>query len=150
MPILNITVSGKYDAALSMSVAGALSGATKIHLGKDPDLTAVIINYVSQENWFAGGKSLASQGLMSFWLDIKVTAATNTKSEFADYIQAVFGTMARLLGALHGASYIVVHEVPAAAWGFAGKTQEYRFVAGKINITNKGNDHGQMAGTAPL
>ena len=79
-----------------------------------------------------GGKSLASQARNSFWLDIKVTAGTNTKSEMADYIEAVFQTMGRVLGALHDTSYAVVHEVPAAAWGFAGKTQEHRFVAGRI------------------
>lgn len=50
----------------------------------------------------------------------------------ADYIEAVFGTMERLLGALHDTSYTVVHEVPAAAWGFAGTTQEHRFVASRI------------------
>jgi 4-oxalocrotonate tautomerase len=50
----------------------------------------------------------------------------------ADFIEVVFQAMARVLGALHDTSYIMVHEVPAAAWGFAGKTQEYRFVAGRI------------------
>jgi 4-oxalocrotonate tautomerase len=75
---------------------------------------------------------LASQARNSFWLDIKVTAGTTTKSEIANYIEAVFRSMRGVLGAIHDSSYTVVHEVPAAAWGFAGKTQEYRFVAGKI------------------
>jgi phenylpyruvate tautomerase PptA (4-oxalocrotonate tautomerase family) len=52
--------------------------------------------------------------------------------EMADYIEAIFQAMGRMLGALHDTSYIVVHEIPAAAWGFAGKTQEFRFVAGRI------------------
>jgi 4-oxalocrotonate tautomerase len=132
MPILNVSVSGQPDTALSTSIAGDLSEATKVHLHKDPAVTAVAINYIAPESWIVGGKSLASQGLKSFWLDIKVTAATNTKSEMADFIEAVFQAMARVLGALHDTSYIVVHEVPAAAWGFAGKTQEFRFVAGRI------------------
>jgi len=132
MPILNVSVSAHPDAALSETIANELSALTKNILHKDPTVTSVAITYIAPENWIVGGKSLASQGRNSFWLDIKVTAGTNTKSEMADYIEAVFGTMERLLGALHDTSYTVVHEVPAAAWGFAGTTQEHRFVAGRI------------------
>lgn len=132
MPILNVSVSVHPDAALSERIANELSDLTKNILHKDPAVTSVAITYIAPENWIVGGKSLASQGRNSFWLDIKVTAGTNTKSEMADYIEAVFGMMGRVLGELHDTSYTVVHEVPAAAWGFAGKTQEYRFVAGRI------------------
>ena len=132
MPILNVSVSAHPDTALTAAIATKLSELTKIHLHKDPTVTAVAITYHAPENWIVGGTSLASQGRNSFWLDIKVTAGTNTKSELADYIDAVFSAMGRLLGALHDTSYTVVHEVPAAAWGFAGKTQEHRFVAGRI------------------
>lgn len=132
MPILNISVSAKPDAALSERIATELSELTRGILHKDPDVTSVAITYVSPEHWIVSGKSLASQVWNSFWLDIKVTAGTNTKSEMADYIEAVFRTMRGVLGALHDTSYTVVHEVPAAARGFAGKTQEHRFVAGRI------------------
>ena len=132
MPILNISVSTHPDAALSERIANELSELTMRILHKDPAVTSVAINYISPENWIVGGKSLASQARNSFFLDIKVTAGTNTKSEMADYIESVFGSMGRVLGKLHDTSYTVVHEVPAAAWGFAGKTQEYRFVAGRI------------------
>jgi 4-oxalocrotonate tautomerase len=133
MPILNVSVSANPDAALSEKIANELSGLTKNILHKDPGVTSVAITYIAPENWIVGGKSLASQARNSFWLDIKVTAGTNTKSEMADYIEAVFRTMGGVLGELHDTSYTVVHEVPAAAWGFAGKTQEHRFVAGRIN-----------------
>jgi 4-oxalocrotonate tautomerase len=132
MPILNVSVSGQPDAALSTSIAGILSDATKVHLHKDPTVTVVIVNYIAPDSWIVDGKSLASQGLKSFWLDIKITAGTNTKSEMANYIAAVFEALRSSLGALHDTSYIVVHEVAAAAWGFAGATQEYRFIAGKM------------------
>ena len=132
MPILNVSVSAHPDAALSERIAHDLSELTKSILHKDPAVTSVAITYVAPENWIVGGKSLASQGRNSFFLDIKVTAGTNTKSEMADFIEAVFQTMGRVLGELHDTSYAVVHEVPAAAWGFAGKTQEHRCVAGRI------------------
>lgn len=132
MPILTVSISREPDRALSATVADTLTAATKCYLHKDPAVTAVTISYIAPENWFVGGASLASQGLNSFWLEINVTAGTNTKSEMADYIEAVFLGMRHVLGALAETSYIVVHEVPAAAWGFAGKTQEFRFVAGRI------------------
>jgi 4-oxalocrotonate tautomerase len=37
--------------------------------------------------------------------------------------------MVTLLGPVHDDSYIMIHEVPAPAWGYSGKTQEYRFIA---------------------
>lgn len=132
MPILNVSVSAHPDAALSERIANDLSELTSSILHKDPAVTSVAITYIAPENWIVGGTSLASQGRSSFWLDIKITAGTNTKSEMADYIEAVRRTMGDLLGELHEASYTVVHEVPASAWGFAGKTQEHRFVAGRI------------------
>ena len=132
MPILNVSVSAHPDAALSERIANELSELTARILHKDPAVTSVAVTYIAPENWIVGGKSLASQGRSSFWLDIKVTAGTNTKSEMADYIEAVFRMMGSVLGALHDTSYTVVHEVSAAAWGFGGKTQEHRFVTGRI------------------
>jgi len=132
MPILTVRISGEPQPALSAAVATALSEATSVHLHKDPAVTAIVIEYVPADRWFVGNRPLAEQGVRSFSLDIKVTHATNTKAEMAAYIEAVFQSMARLLGPVHATSYIVVDEVPAYAWGFGGKTQEYRFIAGRI------------------
>lgn len=132
MPIINITVSGKPDPALSARIAAEASELTRRHLRKDPTVTAVAVSYIDPAHWFAGGPSLAEQGKASFWLDIKVVDGTNTKSELSDYLAAVFEAMSALLGGAHQESYILVHEVPAAAYGFGGKTQEFRFVAGRL------------------
>ena len=133
MPILNVSVTGKSDPARSATIAARLTELTHAHLQKDPAVTAVVINYVEPEHWFIGGISLAYQNAKSFWLDIKVTAGTNTKAQLAAYLEAVFKEMSTLLCSAHEDSYIMVHEVPASAWGFAGKTQEFRFVAGILN-----------------
>jgi 4-oxalocrotonate tautomerase len=55
MPILNISVSAKLDAALSERIATELSELTPDILHKDPDVTSVAITYVSPEHWFVGG-----------------------------------------------------------------------------------------------
>jgi 4-oxalocrotonate tautomerase len=132
MPIINIAVSGRPDPALSARLASTVSELTNAHLRKDPTITAIAVTYIDPQHWFAGGTSLAEQGKNSFWLDIKVVDGTNTKPELAAYLSHVFAAMADILGDLHTESYILVHEVPAAAYGYGGKTQEYRFIAGRL------------------
>ncbi|UTD28766.1 hypothetical protein DB459_19560 [Bradyrhizobium sp. WD16] len=83
-------------------------------------------------DWFAGGSSLAAQGLASFWLDIRIVDGTNTKDEKADYVAAVFRAMAELLGPLRHESYVHVHDVRADAYGFGGLTQERRYIARRL------------------
>lgn len=132
MPYINVTVTGKPDPALSARIAEEVSDLTKKHLRKDPTVTAVSVSYIDPDHWFAGGKSLAAQGKNTFWLDIKIVDGTNTKPEMAVYLKAMFATLSVTLGGMHEESYILLHEVPAAAYGFGGKTQEYRFIAGQM------------------
>ena len=132
MPIITISVSGKADAVLSKEIAAEVSALTQKHLRKDPKVTSVVVAYIDPEHWFVGGSSLSEQAKRSFWLDIKVVDGTNTKQELEAYVAAIYQRMQSLLGNIHQESYILVHEVPAAAYGFGGKTQEYRFIAGKF------------------
>lgn len=132
MPYIAISLSARPDPALSARIADRITELTRDILRKDPKVTAVCLTYVDPDHWFAGGKSLTEQGLASFWLDIKVVDGTNTKQETTDYIAAVFAEFVALLGPLHSESYVLVHEVPAAAYGFGGLTQEYRFISGRI------------------
>jgi len=135
MPIINIAVTGKSNPALSQKLATEVTELTRQHLRKDPTVTAVAVTYVDPEHWFAGGKSLAAQNANSFWLDIKVVDGTNTKQELAIYLEEVFAFMQGALKNLHDESYILVHEVPASAYGYAGATQEFRFVSGKLKAS---------------
>lgn len=132
MPIINISVTGKPDAKLSAAIAGEATEITAKLLRKDPTITAVAVNYIDPEHWFAGGKSLAEHGTNTFWLDIKVVDGTNTKLELEAYLKAIFEAFGRLLGGVHEESYALVHEVPAAAYGFGGKSQEFRFISGRL------------------
>lgn len=134
MPILNLSVTTPPDALQSKAIAERLSNLTAEHLRKDPTITAVAIHHVDPLHWFAGGQSLADQKQQSFWLDIKVVDGSNTKTELAAWLQAVFTDLSELLGDVHHESYALVHEVPASAYGFGGKTQELRFIAGRLAV----------------
>ncbi|MDX8448456.1 tautomerase family protein [Mesorhizobium captivum] len=132
MPIINVSVTGKPDARLSAAIAKDVTEITATHLRKDPTITAVAVSYIDPQHWFAGGRSLAEHGTNSFWLDIKVVDGTNTKLELEAYLKAIFEVFGRLLGGVHEESYALVHEVPAAAYGFGGKSQEFRFISGRL------------------
>jgi 4-oxalocrotonate tautomerase len=101
-------------------------------LGRADADTPVSVSYIDPNHWFAGGRSLAAQGKTTFWLDIKVVDGTNTKTEMVAYLEAVFAALSATLGNVHDESYILVHEVPAAAYGYGGKTQEHRFISGRM------------------
>lgn len=132
MPIINISITTAPDVQRSETIAREVTALTAHHLKKDPTITAVAIQHVDPRHWFTGGKSLASQSQESYWLDIKVVDGTNTKIELAGYLEALFAKMRDILGATHTESYAFVHEVPAAAYGFGGVTQEYRFISGRL------------------
>ncbi len=126
MPILNVKVSARKSAELTRSICEMLLELTTRILHKKRELTAIAIDYVDPADWIVGGESLAAQGRSSFYFDIKVVDETNTKAEKAQYIHEVFDAFGRLLGNLHPESYIYVQDVRASAYGFGGKTQEFR------------------------
>jgi 4-oxalocrotonate tautomerase len=130
MPILNVKVSAKKSPEMTRAIADLLLDLTVRILRKKREVTSIAIDYVDPADWIVGGRSLAEQGRSSFYFDIKITDETNTKDEKAQYIREAFDAFARLLGDLHEESYIHVQDVRAAAYGFGGKTQEYRYQRG--------------------
>jgi 4-oxalocrotonate tautomerase len=127
MPILTVKVSTRKTPQMTQQIAETLLELTSRILRKKRELTAVVIDYVEPEDWIVGGRTLAEQGKNSIYFDVKVVDETNTKQEKAQYIEEAFAAFAKLLGPLHEESYIFVQDVRATAYGFGGKTQEYRY-----------------------
>ncbi|WGD28353.1 tautomerase family protein [Ancylobacter sp. WKF20] len=131
MPMIQISFAAAGRPGLESQIAALAAELAADHLGKDPALTAVSVVAVPPAHWFAGGQSLAAQGVAGFWLDIRVTEGTNTKDEKAAFIAATFAAMAALIGPLHPESYVHVVEARADAYGYAGLTQERRYIAAR-------------------
>jgi 4-oxalocrotonate tautomerase len=127
MPILNVKVSAVKSPALTHAISETLLELTTRILRKKRELTAIVIEYVDPSDWIVGGQTLAAQGKSSFYFDIKVVDETNTKAEKAQYVREAFESFKQLLGNLHEESYIYVQDVRPTAYGFGGKTQEFRF-----------------------
>ena len=135
MPLITVTFASTHShLASKATIAAEVNRLSATFLSNDPKVTAIIVQRVEPEDWFAGGRSLAEAGLASFWLDFHITEGTNTKDEKAKFLAETFKTMGRLLGPLHEESYAHVHEVRGDAYGFGGLTQERRYIAGKLGM----------------
>ena len=139
MPFLDVKVSrgvtgGNPRGGTPISateIAADLTRLTNELLGKRREVTAVAIDWLPAEQWFIGGTALAESGQRSFFLKIEITTGTNTKDQKAAFVAAVFAAMEQRLGPLAPASYVVIQEVSADAWGYAGNTQEFRYIEGR-------------------
>jgi 4-oxalocrotonate tautomerase len=131
MPYLDVKVSRGDTPDDAKAIAGELTRLTHELLGKRREVTAVAIDWLPADQWFIAGESLSAAGLRSFFLKIEITTGTNTKDQKAAFVAAVFAAMEKQLGPLAPASYVVVQEVAADAWGYAGRTQEYRYIEGR-------------------
>jgi 4-oxalocrotonate tautomerase len=131
MPFLDVIVSRGDTPDDAKAIASELTRLTHELLGKRREVTAVAVDWLPDEQWFIGGESLAALNQRSFFLKIEITTGTNTKDQKAAFVAAVFAAMEKLLGPLAPASYVVIQEVAADAWGYAGRTQEYRYIEGK-------------------
>ncbi|WP_046247243.1 tautomerase family protein [Hymenobacter terrenus] len=132
MPFLHLTLSAPPSPALTAQAAAVLTNLTAQVLRKEPRLIVVAVNYVDPTHWLVADKTLAEQGLASFFLDIRITDGTNTKDERATYQHQVFTQLSQLLGPLHTISYVCMHDVRAEAYGYGGLTQEFRYVQGRL------------------
>lgn len=127
MPIIMVKVSAKKSAEMTLSISGTILELTTRILNKKPELTSIAIDYIDPDDWIVAGRPLSEQGKNSIYFDIKITDETNTKAEKAQYIREAFDAFSRLLGNLHEESYIYVEDVRATAYGYGGRTQEYRY-----------------------
>ena len=130
MPMITVRyVTPKPRPELRAPIAALASKLAAEHLGKDPGVTAVLVEPADPEGWFIAGAHPTAAGRSAFWLDIKITAGTNLKGETTTFVQAAFEAMQHLLGPLHDESYVFVHAVDGDAYGFGGRTQNGRWAA---------------------
>lgn len=126
MPHIVVHVSGQPDAARNRHIVDSVASLTQSVLGKKLPVIAITLQHIPLDQWFIGGRPLSELGRNAFHLDISVTDETNTKAEKARFIQEIYTAFGEILGELHECSYVHVIDARAAAYGYGGKTQEYR------------------------
>lgn len=130
MPMITVRyVTPARHPELRAAIAALAARLAAERLGKDPGVTAVLVEPADPEAWFVAGERPAAAGLSAFWLDVKVTAGTNTRAETAGFVRAAFDGLRALLGPVHDESYVLVHAVDGHAYGYGGRTQDGRWAA---------------------
>jgi 4-oxalocrotonate tautomerase len=66
MPILNVRISGEPNPETTKSVSALLVKLTARILRKQPDVTAVAIDYVPEGQCFVGAETWTSKGSAAF------------------------------------------------------------------------------------
>jgi 4-oxalocrotonate tautomerase len=117
-------VTPKEGADIRPQIAELASRLAHEKLGKDQQVTAVLVEAADPQGWFIAGKRPTEAGLAAFWLDIKITAGTNTKDETSGFVKAVFDGMGQ---PLNEESYVLVHAADGDAYGYGGRTQNARW-----------------------
>lgn len=129
MPTLQLKLAAPASEAVQAALAEELTRLTARVLGKREDLTAVMIEALPPGRWHIGGR-VATQA--TAWLEISITAGTNTEAQKAAFIDAAHTALRQHLAAGQGwaeASYVIVRELPATDWGYGGRTQRARQLA---------------------
>ena len=127
MPFINISIAG--DPLTETQKQQLIDETTRLMhevMRKAPDLTAVRIDEVSAASWAIGRSSMAVRGETAVHMDVKVTAGTNTAEEKAEMISQGMTMLKDVVGNAPEASYIVIHDLAAEAWGYDGRTQQAR------------------------
>jgi 4-oxalocrotonate tautomerase len=90
---------------------------------KNAELTSVLVEVVPLQAWSIGARPTPAAA----HLDVKVTQGTNSPEEKERFIAEATALLRDVIGdALPVATYVVVDDVPADAWGYGGLTQDAR------------------------
>jgi 4-oxalocrotonate tautomerase len=133
MPTLLLRVAPLQNPERYAVLAHALTDLTARVLHKRREVTAVVIDDLPAARWHLGGQPLNQDANQATaWLQIDITAGTNTVDEKARFVAQAWAVLNHHLGQgqpLAEASYVTVRELPATDWGYGGRTQAARRVA---------------------
>jgi 4-oxalocrotonate tautomerase len=126
MPTLTLKLSQSLSENALEVLAASLTKITHDLLGKRKELTALMIETLPSKQWFIGGVPISEP---TAWLEISISAGTNTVQQKESFIHAAQDLMKanlNLNGVFAVASYVIVRELPTTDWGYSGITQEAR------------------------
>ena len=123
MPLINIAIAGPAPAP---AIVSRLQAETTVLmrdiLRKQATLTVVAVASLPAGAFSANGVAVP-QGAS---LHATVTAGTNADHEKAAFIAAAEAMLRDALGQIDAPVYVIVQEIPAADWGYDGRTQAAR------------------------
>ena len=126
MPFIDIKLAGPCLPENIERFATRMTDLVVDVLHKQRALTSAVVQCVAPHHWHVGGSAVSLDGRATFCVEANVTAGTNTAAEKAAFIAAAFAAAEAIVGRIDAASYVIVREIPADAWGWQGLTQAAR------------------------
>ena len=123
MPYINLQIQPDPTSEQAATLAQGITDAMVEVAGKRREVTAVHIAAADTALWTIAGEA---SPVTTAYLDVKITTGTNSREERAALLQRLHSLLIETLGELAEASYIVIHELPAENWGYAGLSQAAR------------------------
>lgn len=124
MPYLHLSLGRPLAAERQSELARRATELLVDILGKRGAVTAVRIECTA-DSWRVGGEALTEE-LTPCHGEVLITAGTNSEAEKAAFLTALHALLAEIAGPLPEASYLVIREMPAGNWGYAGLSQAAR------------------------
>lgn len=123
MPLIHIVLSGPApEAATIRRLQQETTQLMQGILRKEAALTVVNVAHLPGGAGAANGEPVAATAS----LQAMITAGTNSAEEKADFIAAATALLRAANGPSAAPVYVVLHEIPAASWGYDGLTQAAR------------------------
>ena len=124
MPFVHIHIAGaELDPGQVETLQNEATHLLASVMRKKAELTAVLVETHGAGRWSIAGQRVP----LAAHLKVTITAGTNSADEKAEFVRQAHALLQRALDAdLPLATYVVVDEVPADAWGYGGVTQEAR------------------------
>lgn len=122
MPFAKLTIVPALAPGVAGNIISELTEIIAKDLGKQRDLTSVLIETPENAQWSIGATSRA----VAAHLEIYVTAGTNSEQEKRVFVSNTMTLLREALPALDPATYVIVKELPATDWGYDGYTQADR------------------------
>ena len=124
MPFARLTLPTAPPPDTANRLAIVLTSVIAEYLGKRHELTSVLIETPASAHWTIGAENCE----VAAHLEVCVTAGTNTEEEKRTFVRNAMALLRREWPTLAEATYVVVKELPAASWGYDGRTQADRAI----------------------
>jgi 4-oxalocrotonate tautomerase len=129
MPYINLRLGTTLDDSQRNQLAKRTASLMQSIMGKRPEVTVVHLQESAPHFWSVNGSALKPNDPFAAYVDIKVTAGTNTPEEKAEMLSETISMLQDVLGVIQEACYVVIDDIPANSWGFNGRTQAERAAA---------------------
>jgi 4-oxalocrotonate tautomerase len=123
MPQVNIQVIGKLPSDAQKTVIFAKITDLMVDvLGRTRKLVVISLAASPASDWAVGGEAVKADGLVGIQAVIRIIAGANSDEQTSRMIAETTTVLTKELGHPILPLYVTFDEVPAAAWGYNGRT----------------------------